>query len=85
MNIQYTIEDITHTIQQAIIENCEKQIDRVELDKPLQEYIANSIEFVKIIVDIEDKYEITFANDELDIVNFKNVLEWAEFVEKKLS
>ena len=67
------------------LENCEKQIDRVELDKPLQEYIANSIEFVKIIVDIEDKYEITFANDELDIVNFKNVLEWAEFVEKKLS
>ena len=78
-------EIILDKIKQFIIENCEKKVLSVEEDKPLSEYILNSIDYIKVIVEVEEYFEIEFTNDDLEISQYTKVSDLVSFIEQKVN
>ncbi len=76
--------DIQNTIVKSISKYCNIEKQNIYEDAILSEYIHSSIEFIKIIVDLEDTYDIVFINEELKIDNFKTISDLVEFVGNKL-
>ena len=83
--MKYKREDIFKSVQTYIMDNCEKNNLQIESSAPLNSYITNSVEFVKVVVDIEEHYGITLTNEELDISNFGTVADLITFIERKVN
>lgn len=58
-------EEIMKFIKEAIRRNSNQTIEEIDISKDLYVYIASSIEFIKLIVEIEEQYGISFSNEEL--------------------
>jgi acyl carrier protein len=51
-----------------------QKIELLDLKAPLQEtYGLNSINFIDIIVSIEEMFDLEFDDDDLDMNNFNNI------------
>lgn len=55
------------------------------LDMPLSEYIKSSIDFIKVIVDVESKYSIEFSEDDLHLDKFVTIQDFIDGIEAKIS
>ena len=58
-------EEIMNFIKEAIRRNSNQSIEEIDISIDLYVYIASSIEFIKLIVEIEEQYGISFSNEEL--------------------
>lgn len=58
-------EEITKFVMEAIRQNSNQTIEEIDINKDLYVYIATSIEFIKLIVEIEEQYDLSFSNEEL--------------------
>lgn len=70
------IKDKINTILKELLNNPEKDVEINEL---------NSVQFIKLIVEIEMAYDFEFDDDDLVVGRFKNIDEFAEFIYKKTS
>lgn len=60
-------------------------IDEFDIDAPITEYIKNSIDFIKVIVDVEAKYSIEFVDDDLHLERFSTIGDFIVSIEEKIS
>lgn len=51
---------------------------------PLADIISNSVEFIQIIVDIEDEFAIEFKNDELNFQFFPYIQDLVSKIRSKI-
>ena len=58
-------DEITSFVVEAIKQNSNQTVEDIDISKELHVYIATSIEFIKLIVDIEEQYDFSFSNEEL--------------------
>lgn len=74
------------TIKQIIIRNLEIQraLQDLNAESFLQELGVNSIEFIKIVVDIESTFGFEFADDDLDANKFPTIQSLICYVEKRI-
>lgn len=70
------IKDKINTILKELLNSPEKDVEINEL---------NSVQFIKLIVEIEMAYDFEFDDDDLVVGRFKNIDEFAEFIYKKTS
>ena len=75
--------DIKNEIQDIIKENL--GIDTFDTDAPITEYIKNSIDFIKIIVDVESKYSIEFVDEDLHLERFSTIGDFIQSIEEKIA
>ena len=62
-------------ILQTISNNLETEVslEQLALEKDLSKYNLNSLTYIKIIVALEEEFDIEFDDDELDIKSFQTV------------
>lgn len=77
MNIKEKIINIITSV-------CEKESVREYLEKndDLTQLYINSIVFIKIVVELENAFEIEFEDAELDFKRFKSLTTLSDYVEK---
>ena len=76
--------DIVKVVEKFIKVSCERQIEQVNIQDKLSDILSNSIEFVKLVVEIEEYFHITFENDDLDLERFTVVGDLISFIERKI-
>ncbi len=76
--------DVMSSVIEFIIENCESFKGTVTVESPLSDYIQNSVELIKVVVDIEERFDVHFENEELDLNNFRTVSDFIQIIEKKI-
>ena len=78
--------DLKHQIREIVESHIEDKERLCQLgdDYPVDILQINSLIFMKIIIDIEDKFEMEFDFDKLDINNFKTIDKLYEYVKRKL-
>lgn len=59
--------------------------DALELSESLEEAGVNSIDFIKVIADIEMKFEISFSDDEVDLSQYNTLESFVQFVNSKVN
>lgn len=60
------------------------EVDNITLETVVGENIINSINYVKLIVAIENEFNIEIPDEYLDINKFNRVKDIASFIEKLL-
>lgn len=55
-----------------------------DCDKKLEYYGLNSIDFIRLVVEIEEKYSIVFDDENLDFVNYDSLSQLIEYVVSKI-
>ena len=72
-------------IREILKENCDAEaVNKLESDKNLYSLEINSIAAVKIVVALEDRFDITFENDRLDISTFECLNNLADYILNKI-
>ena len=68
-------------ILEIISGNLENKIDskQLSLDDDLSKYNINSLTYIKIIVALEEEFDIEFDDDELDIKSFKTIGDFVKY------
>lgn len=73
-------------IREILKANCDPEaVDRLKTDENFISLEINSIAAVKIVVALEDQFDITFENDKLDISTFECIDNLAEYILKKIN
>lgn len=75
--------DIFNELQEIFEQNLTME-NTLKLDSPITDYIQSSIDFIKIIVGIETKFDVEFGDDDLQIDRFKVVSDIVEFIEQNM-
>jgi acyl carrier protein len=76
-------------VERAIAEFIETEIaydrqqEHVQLDEPLLEGLVDSTAMLRLVLFIEERYDIHVEDDELVPENFESVRKLAEFVDRK--
>lgn len=60
-------------------------IDQIALNEELKDFGINSVSYLKIIMDLEEKFRIMFEKDELQFENFRSIDKITECIASKLS
>lgn len=64
---------------ELVKENLDINVDEIDFEKEISEYDIDSIDMLDFIMEIEDKYDIEFSDDELDeIEKFSDVVSLIE-------
>lgn len=67
----------------------EKELDGVEViisaDENLKSLGINSLNFIKLIIAIEDEFDIEFEDENLDYNQYSSLRQLAEYVDKLIS
>ena len=59
--------------------------EEISSSESLEEAGMNSIDFIKVVADIEMEYEIIFPDEELDFENFNTIDNIVRFINSQLS
>lgn len=57
----------------------------IESGKSISEYITNSIDFIKIIVGVETKFDIEFEDEDLQLERFQTINDIIEYIQQKVN
>ncbi len=76
--------EIFKFIERTLLEITSKEISEVREELPLSDYIVNSIEFIKLFVEIEENYDISFDEDELEPELFPDIRHLVKTIDKKI-
>jgi acyl carrier protein len=74
--------NIFNELQEVFNQNLSME-GELKQDAPITDYIKSSIDFIKIIVGIETKFDVEFGDDDLQLDRFKLVSDLIDFIEKK--
>lgn len=79
--------ELTNRIKNAVAQATNSSITKEELEglDNLTVFNINSLNFLKVIVAIEDEFEIEFDDSELDASKFNSLDELSEFIETKIA
>ena len=70
---------IREELIELVKENLDINEDEIDFEKEITEYDIDSIDMLYFIMEIEDKYDIEFSDDELDeIEKFSDVISLIE-------
>ncbi len=59
-------------------------VDNISLDDNLTTYQLNSVSFIKIIVEIENEFDIEFDDEEISIETFETLEDVIHCIERKV-
>lgn len=67
----------------SILQEAGNSIDNLDINKniDLQPYIIDSIQFISFIISVEEKFDIEFPDEMLNIDNVKFLDEFAEIID----
>ena len=72
-------------IREVLKENCNPEaVDKLTADEDLSPLNINSIAAVKIVVALEDRFDMTFENNKLDISTFDCLNNLADYMLSKV-
>ena len=72
-------------IREVLKENCNPEaVDKLTADEDLSPLNINSIAAVKIVVALEDRFDMTFENNKLDISTFDCMNNLADYILSKV-
>lgn len=73
-------------IKDVIIQNIELELplDQINYDTDLLEIGLTSISFIRLLVLLEDKFDIEVDDSELDYENFSNINNLANMIQKMI-
>ena len=72
-------------IREVLKENCHPEaVDKLTADEDLSPLNINSIAAVKIVVALEDRFDMTFENNKLDISTFDCLNNLADYILSKV-
>ncbi len=54
------------------------------MNEDMSELNANSINYIKLIVNVEDMFDLEFDDNYLDVSTFKNINEMLHFIEERI-
>ena len=78
-----TKEQILVDVQEAIAENLGKEQSEITLDKSFKDDLgADSLEVMELVMDLEDKFEITIEDDQAE--NLKTVGDVVSYIETQV-
>lgn len=75
------MEGISNLLLEMVKNYCVGEIDE---DTDLYERGLNSLNSIEFLVDIEDEFDITFEEDELQIQNVKTIKSFVEVINAKI-
>lgn len=71
-------------IREILKENCDPEaVDKLTAEEDLSPLGINSIAAVKIVVALEDRFDMTFENNKLDISTFECLNNLADYILSK--
>lgn len=78
---------LRNDIKDIILKNIDSEITLKDFDenKRLVELGINSISLIKIVVNLEEKFDFVFDEDNLTLEKFPNLLSLVEYIKQKLS
>ncbi|ACB61359.1 MULTISPECIES: acyl carrier protein [Exiguobacterium] len=78
-----TKEQILVDVQEAIAEKLGKEQSEITLDKSFKDDLgADSLEVMELVMDLEDKFEITIEDDQAE--NLKTVGDVVSYIETQV-
>ncbi len=83
MILMLTIEQKLRDILKNNFEDPEV-VDNISLDDNLTTYQLNSVSFIKIIVEIENEFDIEFDDEEISIETFETLEDVIHCIERKV-
>lgn len=81
------LKEIEKHVRKIIEENVDTEISAMIMDsnKSLEDFGINSISYIKIIVAIENQFEFEFADEDLDMKNFKTLGNLISYISQKVT
>jgi acyl carrier protein len=77
--------NILEGVKEVIYEKIEGlEETAVTAESKLKDFNINSISFIKIVVALEEKFDIQFGDDDLDASKFETVGDIVQYVEKEM-
>jgi acyl carrier protein len=80
--------DVRSTLKQYIVTEMMHELDQKVLDDNaalIEGGIVDSMNLIRLVAFIEEKFRIKISEDELDIDNFRTVNALTDFINKKLN
>lgn len=65
------------------MDDVELDMDSIGVEDELINYGVSSIVFIKMVIQIEEEFEIEFDDDDLDNVKFSTIKDYVDFVKMK--
>ena len=66
-----------------IFHQLNNQYNEISLNTSLQEMGINSIDFISLIVKVEDEFNIIFEDDKLDMTKFPDILSLFSYIQQQ--
>lgn len=82
---------VTKNTEQIVRELLKKHVksnvnfEEISSSESLEDTGMNSIDFIKIIADIEMEYEIIFPDDELDFKNYSSIDDMVRYIDLQVA
>lgn len=77
------VQERTLVIIKKQIEDTAQDV-KIGLESELSSIGLNSVIFIKIVVDLENEFDIEFANEDLEYGRFKNIQDICDYISNKL-
>ena len=77
-----TLSDIYQKTKQLLEENADTNSD-IDTKLHFSSYIRDSIQFIKIVICLEDEYDIEFDNQDLQLEKYKSIDDFIQMIYQK--
>lgn len=79
-------KEIEQSLRKIIMELLEltKPVEEIANDDDLTKLGMNSISAIELVVEVEDKYDFEFNDEDLLVDNFKTIERLAKYIEKRI-
>lgn len=79
-------KEIEQSLRKIIMELLEltKPVEEIANDDDLTKLGMNSISAIELVVEVEDKYDFEFNDEDLLVDNFKTIERLANYIEKRI-
>ena len=78
-------EEVLNDIIEIIKANESSDEKDITPDSLIKDVISGSINFVKLMIELEDRYGLDFTNDEIKVDKYGKISDLIETVNKKIS
>ncbi len=78
-----TLSDIYQKTKQLLEENADTNSD-IDTKLHFSSYIRDSIQFIKIVICLEDEYDLEFDNQDLQLEKYKSIDDFIQMVYQKI-
>ncbi len=78
-----TLSDIYKKTKQLLEENADTNSE-IDTKLHFSSYIRDSIQFIKIVICLEDEYDLEFDNQDLQLEKYKSIDDFIQMVYQKI-